>query len=107
MNKNIAKLLQEKVDEVAKMYSITDRKMNFNNETFQVHKVMPTSDHTASVTFLKSSGKMGIAMFYYIANGSNPRWVYFFPTDSHITGMRAFEFHKLQVEEYNYDKNFT
>ena len=107
MNKYVANLLTDKVNQVAKMYSNHDRVMNHNKETFVIDKVVPTSDHTASVFFLKpESGKQGIAFFFYIARGSNPRWEYFFPTDSHITGMRAFEYHKLQVEEFNYDKNF-
>lgn len=68
---------------------------------------MPTSDHTASVMFKKSSGKVAVALFYYIKRGQSGGWYYFFPTDSHITGMRAFEFHKLMAEEYNYSHNFT
>jgi hypothetical protein len=107
MNKHIAIQLKSKVDEVAKWYSNPNRSMNHNNETFVVDKIIPTSDHTASVIYLKpETGKKGIALFFYIARGSNKRWDYLFPTDSHITGFRAFEYHKLQVEEFNYDKNF-
>ncbi len=106
MKKEIAKELNEYVEIVAKCYSNTNREMNFNNETFKVKKIMPSSDHTATVYFVKSSGKIGAAFFYYIANGSKKGWRYFFPTDSHITGFRGFEFHKLQAEDENYDKNF-
>lgn len=106
MKKEIAKELYEFAKVVESRFSRTDREMNFNSESFTIEKIIPTSDHTASVIFSKNSGKQGIAFFYYIPNGMSKGWKYFFPTDSHITGMRAFEFHKMQVEEFNYDKNF-
>lgn len=106
MKKEIAKELYDFVKVVEERFSRVDRQMNFNNESFAVQKIIPTSDHSASVIFTKSSGKRGIAFFYYIPNGMSKGWKYFFPTDSHITGMRAFELYKLQVEEFNFDKNF-
>lgn len=106
MNKQIAIELEKFAKVVEQRFSNTDREMNFNNESFTIHKIIPSSDHTASVIFKKSSGKLGVAFFYYQPNGVGNGWKYFFPTDSHITGMRAFEFHKLNAEEYNFDKNF-
>lgn len=106
MKKEIAKELADFVKVVEQRFSRSDREMNFNNESFKVHKVIPSSDHTASVVFSKTSGKQGVAFFYYIPNGMSKGWKYFFPTDSHITGMRAFEFHKLNAEDFNFDKNF-
>jgi len=106
MNKEIAKELYKYVSVVGERFSHNDRAMNFNNESFKVHRVIPTSDHTASVIFEKDTGKQGIAFFYYIPNGVSKGWRYFFPTDSHINGMRAFEFYKLMVEDNNYTKNF-
>lgn len=106
MNKEIAKELKKSVEEVAKRFSRKDREGNFNEETFEVQEIIPTSDHTASVLFKKNTGKVGLAFFYYINRGMSKGWKYFFPTDSHITGMRAFEFIKLDVERNNYSFNF-
>jgi hypothetical protein len=106
MNKQIAIELDSAVKIVADRFSRTDREMNHNNETFHVDKIYPTGDHTATVMFKKSSGKLGAAFFYYIPNGMSKGWKYFFPTDSHIIGMRAFEWYKLMAENENYQHNF-
>jgi hypothetical protein len=106
MNKEIAKELNAQVKIIADRYSNANREMNFNKELFTVDKVIPTSDHTAVVVFKKTSGKNGVALFYYIPNGISKGWKYFFPTDSHITGMRAFELYKLMAENDNYKHNF-
>jgi len=106
MKKEIAKELQEFAKVVEERFSKHDREMNFNKEEFKIEKIIPSSDHSASVVFKKTSGKLGVAFFYYQPNGVGKGWKYFFPTDSHITGMRAFEYHKLNAEEFNFDKNF-
>lgn len=107
MNKEIAQELKKSVEEVAKRFSRKDREGNFNEETFEVDEIVPTSDHTAVVRFKKNTGKIGLAFFYYINRGMSKGWKYFFPTDSHITGMRAFEFMKLEVERENFAFNFN
>ena len=107
MNKQIAIELKQQAETVAERFSRTDRGMNLNREVFIIDKIIPSSDHTATVIFMKSSGKQGVAFFYYIPNGLSKGWKYFFPTDSHITGMRAFEYHKLMAEDFNFDKNFS
>jgi hypothetical protein len=106
MRKEIAIELQALAKVVEERFSKHDREMNFNKEEFKIEKIIPSSDHSASVVFSKSSGKLGVAFFYYQPNGAGKGWKYFFPTDSHITGMRAFEYHKLNAEEFNFDKNF-
>jgi hypothetical protein len=106
MNKEIAKELDAFVKIVAERYSQTNRIGNFNSESFEVNEVIPTSDHTAVVYFKKNSGKIGLAFFYYIARGASQGWKYFFPTDSHINGFRAFEFYKFQIERENFKHNF-
>jgi hypothetical protein len=106
MNKEIAKELDAFVTTVAERYSQTNRIGNFNSESFEVNEVIPTSDHTAVVYFKKSSGKIGLAFFYYITRGVSQGWKYFFPTDSHINGFRAFEFYKFQIERENFKHNF-
>ena len=106
MKKEIAIELQVFAKVVQERFSKHDREMNFNKEEFKIEKIIPSSDHSASVVFKKTSGKLGVAFFYYQPNGVGKGWKYFFPTDSHITGMRAFEYHKLNAEEFNFDKNF-
>jgi|TARA_R100000149_G_C5830854_1_gene106482 hypothetical protein len=106
MTKPIAKELKEFVDIVAQRFSRKDREGNLNNEDFFVEDILPTSDHTAVVRFKKNSGKVGLAFFYYIPRGMSKGWKYFFPTDSHINGFRAFELEKYQVEKENYKHNF-
>lgn len=106
MNKTIAIELDKKTAEVAANFSRKNREMNFNSEEFFVERIVPTSEHTATVIFKKTSNKKGLAFFYYIPNGASKGWKYFFPTDSHIIGMRAFEFYKLLAEDENYQHNF-
>ena len=55
MNKNVAKELKIFTEIVCKRYSNKTRANNFNNETFMVQEIIPTSDHTATVIFEKSS----------------------------------------------------
>lgn len=106
MNKQIANELNDFVKVVADRFSRKDREGNYNNEDFKVSEVVPTSDHTAVVIFKKTTGKEGLAFFYYIARGASKGWKYFFPTDSHINGFRAFELYKFETERKNYKYNF-
>jgi hypothetical protein len=106
MEKQIAIELKEFVNIVAQRFSKSDRITNYNNEIFELERIIISSEHSASVVFKKSGGKTCIAFFYYINKGLSKGWKYFFPTDSHITGMRNFEFQKLMVEDFNFDKNF-
>jgi hypothetical protein len=107
MQKQLAIELKEMVEIVSKRFSHKDRAMNFNAETFEVQEIIPTSDHTAIVKFIKQpTQKLGIAFFYYIPNGMSKGWKYFFPTDSHIAGMRALEYIKFEIERNNYKHNF-
>ena len=106
MQKDIAKELHTFVLEVAKRFSRKDREGNYNQEEFSVDAIIPTSDHTAVVRFQKNTGKIGLAFFYYIPRGMSKGWKYFFPTDSHINGFRAFELEKYQIEKENYKHNF-
>ena len=106
MNKQIAQELKTQAEIVAKRFSKSDREGNVNEETFWVNEIISMSDHSATVVFEKSSGKLAAAFFYYIARGYSKGWKYFFPTDSHINGLSSFHFFKLEVERKNYDKNF-
>lgn len=107
MQKQVAKELQETVDTVCERFSRSDREMNFNAEVFSVDEIIPVSDHAAVVKFKKSpTNKIGLAFFYYINRGVSKGWKYFFPTDSHLSGMRALELIKFEVERENYKHNF-
>ena len=66
MNKEIAKELDAECKNVAQRFSRPDREGNFNKETFEVDEIISMSDHTATVVFKKSSGKLAAAFFYYI-----------------------------------------
>jgi hypothetical protein len=107
MNKEIAKELDVAAKKVAGLFSKTNREGNFNKETFEVDEIIPTSDHAAVVKFKKNTGKIGLAFFYYINKGASKGWKYFFPTDSHINGMRAFEYIKYEIERENFKFNFS
>ena len=94
-----------KANEVAFHFSNPDREFNTTKESFKVGKILPLSDVTAAVHFEKTSGKIGIAFFYYLkSNGGY--WQYFFPTDSHIIGMYIIKDMLHDVEQLNFDKNF-
>jgi len=104
MNKQVAKELKVFTDVVCERYSKKDRANNFNNETFKVQEIIPTSDHTATVIYEKNTSKRAAFFFYYIA--SFKKWNYYVPTDSHINGMSAFANQKIEVERHNYKYNF-
>jgi hypothetical protein len=105
MKKEIAKELKDFTDVVCKRYSNKDRVNNFNNETFKVEEIIPTSDHTATVIYEKNTFKRAAFFFYYIPR--QKKWHYFVPTDSHINGMNCFANQKIEVERHNYKYNFN
>lgn len=106
MNKNIAINLKDFAEAIAERYSKPAREGNGNKETFSVKNIIPSSDHTATVIFEKNTGKQAAFFFYYINRGMSKGWKYFVPTDSHIMGFRAFEYHKLELERDNFKFNF-
>ena len=107
MNKVIAQELDQYVETVAERFSQTNREGNFNNESFELHEIIPMTDVTATVVFKKNTGKQAAFFFYYIAKGRSKGWKYFVPTDAHILGMCAFNHYKLEVERNNYKHNFN
>jgi hypothetical protein len=106
MNKERAKELNEFCQTIAERFSNTSRQGNINNETFLVEEIIPTSDDSAVVNFVKNTGKLAVAYMYYINRGRSKGWKYYFPTDSHVVGMQAFSFYKLEAERKNYKRNF-
>tara|TARA_R100000664_G_scaffold2996_1_gene7059 strand:- start:34242 stop:34562 length:321 start_codon:yes stop_codon:yes gene_type:complete len=105
VKKELAVKLYDKANEVAFHFSNPDREFNTTKESFTVRKIIPLSDLTATVQFEKSSGKIGLAFFYWIKS-SGGYWQYFFPTDSHIIGMNRMKDMLHNVEQHNFDKNF-
>jgi hypothetical protein len=99
LNSEYDSLLKE-ADEIALRYSNLDRSKNFNGESFVVDKIFIESEYIASVVFQKSSGKKALALFYFVKNDFN-RWYYFFPSDSHLLGLRRVEDRKCEVENFN------
>jgi hypothetical protein len=104
MNKLVAKELKTFAETVCDRYSQKNRSKNFNNETFSIQEIIPTSDHTATIIYEKNTGKRAAFFFYYIP--AFKKWNYFVPTDSHINGMSCFANQKIEVERHNYKYNF-
>tara|TARA_Y100000592_G_scaffold8339_1_gene11760 strand:- start:32 stop:355 length:324 start_codon:yes stop_codon:yes gene_type:complete len=107
MKKHLVHDLKDFAYKVQERYSKKNRAGNFNNETFEVDKIIPMSDHTATVIFKKNTGKKAAFFFYYINAGISKGWKYFVPTDSHILGMTNFSYYKMQVENDNFKHNFN
>ena len=107
MRKDLIKLLDAKVKEVAETFSNPDRPKNTTAETFTPIRVIPLSELTAIAFFRKNSGKLALAFFYYINSGKYPRWGYYFPTDSHILGMNQVDYYKKEIEKLKAKYNFT
>ena len=105
MNRDRALELKKFAQTIADRFSNFNRDGNQNKETFTVHDIIPLSDDSAVINFKKNTGKIAVAFAYYITKGRSKGWKYFFPTDSHVSGMQAFHFYKLQAERINYSKN--
>lgn len=103
MKAQVADQLRTKADEIARHFSNPDRAHNGNNETFAVARIKVLSEHCAATVFLKSSGKLALAVLYYLPAKS--RWEYFFPTDSHLLGLGQFAALKEQIEDHNFKKS--
>jgi len=101
MRKQLVYELHALAEQIANHYSNHQRANNYNNETFAVTGIEPTSETTATITFLKSSGKLALAFAFYKKN----RWDYFFPTESHIIGMQKLANALNQIDQYNFKKN--
>jgi len=104
MKKKLVYELHAKAEQIAKMYPNPNREHNNNNETFAVMGIKPKSETTATILFMKSSGKLALAFAYYI-NQNGGKWQYCFPTESHIIGMCKVANSLTSVDEYNFKKN--
>lgn len=97
------KLLEEAAQSAAETFS--NRTEEIGKRTgikFSVEAVLPLSEETGTVTFKKSDGTRALGFFYLLKYKNMKKFNYFFPTDSHITGMQAFGQRKAVIEEANY-----
>ena len=104
MTAQTAKLLKAKAEDVASMYSRTDRANNFTNETFAVDMIIPLSACSAVVLFLKNTGKKGMAHFIFIQ--AQNKWIYYFPKTEHFINLDKLVDIYTDVEEHNFPLNF-
>lgn len=104
MKKDLVHKLHAKAQEIAKAFSNPDREFNYSKETFTVAEIRPLSEATAVILFKKNTGKIGLA-FAYWTNGRGGKWNYFFPTDSHVLGMKKVAAILDQVEQHNFPLN--
>lgn len=106
MNKTVAHKLNKKALEIAEKFSNPDREYNRSKETFEFSAVKILSETSAVAYFKKSSGKIAITAMFYIKDPENGYWMYFFPKDSHILGMRKLPDILAAVEQHNFKFNF-
>jgi hypothetical protein len=105
VRKDYAQELDAEVAKVAQFYSDPNREYNYAKETYIAERVVPLSETTAAIVFMKEpTGKKSVAFFYR----TTTYWRHIFVTDSHILGMESGVLGKLktEVEEHNYPMNF-
>lgn len=103
MKKQLKLELKIFADDLAKKYSNTNRKKNFNNEYFYVEEITLLTGYTAMITFGKSSGDKALAVVWYIEAGTGSFFQYFFPKDEHIEAFGNKVYDKyFEILNYNY-----
>ena len=105
MQKNRAIELRKVAQKIAVNFSRTDRDCNYNNESFEVHQIKPSSESTGIVYLKKNTGKYAMAFCYWIGMGGG-KWQYFIPTYDHCIGMESVKEELKKVEERNFGLNF-
>jgi hypothetical protein len=106
MRKEVAQMLKAEAENTARVFS---NRANRPAEPFEVHRIIPLSEALAAVIYLKEQGKKAMAFFYFLRDMGPERrgqWRCFFPTDSHLLGLRNFLDIKQKVEEENFGLNF-
>ena len=104
MTKERAISLKKQAEEAGRIFS-GERQFNYTNETFEIDEIIPTSETTASVTYLKNTGKRTVFFFYWIKS-SGGTWRYFVPTYDHCAGMKRVIEELHGVEITNFGLNF-
>lgn len=103
MKKEIATKLKESALTYAKAFSDNTRDCNYNKADFMLLRLVPYSDFSAGVEFIKSDGKKALMIGFWVKD----TWNMFFPTDSHILGLENISSHKKDIEAYNFGVNFS
>lgn len=106
MKKEVAHKLGEAISQCAANFSRPDRQHNHTNETFTAHEVVFISANCALVTFMKNTGKLSLAFFYYMRNFQDGVWKYFMISYDHIPVMEKVAEAMLKVEAHNFPLNF-
>jgi hypothetical protein len=105
MRKDLVESLWVKARDIARVFSNPERALNNNREVFSVLEIVPMSESVAVVIFSKMpTNKKALAVCVYI-NGGDGYWQYFFPTDSHVLGLKHLDEELHKVELFNFDKN--
>jgi len=107
MKRDLVRLLRTRAEEIAQAFSDPARQKTtgYPRLTYEVEEYKPLSEHTAAVFFRKSDGKRALAFFYWVQSRTNPRWEFFFPTDSHLLGMMRLSEMLAKVEQNNFPVN--
>jgi hypothetical protein len=105
MTRDIAKKLKAAASSAAYKFS-QDRECNPNKEVFNVDQIIPLSSATAAVICLKNTGKKALIFFYCLKKDKpSAYWEYFFPTESHLLGMKKLERFLHNIEQHNFPLN--
>jgi hypothetical protein len=72
----------------------------------QVESARPTSEHVALVTYLKSTGKRALALFYYIPAKQSLVGILCSPQTRTCSGWKASAKAKARIEAQNFEHNF-
>jgi hypothetical protein len=102
MDKKVAVNLEYLAKMVSNKLELSKRNGKDNDEKYFVQEIITISDYTAICIFENNIGKRELCFFYYIPTGESMGWKYFFPTDSHLLGFRAFDHFKFEIDRYNH-----
>lgn len=88
MQKARVQALKEVANEIARIFGDEKREKNYGKMPYSVEEIKPLSESTAAIILKRPDGVKSLIFAYWINYNKNPRWHYFFPTESHIDGMK-------------------
>ena len=104
MRKELAIKLVDKAKEIGERYSNPDRTYNNMKETFLVSEIIPLSEYTALVIYVKNTGKKALSFFYCVP--SKEYWAYFFLSSGHLCAFsdKVREvYQKIEAENFKFN----
>lgn len=111
MQKHIAIKLKEEIKKTADKFSDKNREYNRNGETFMVHKEFILSARSAAVVYKKHpTNKFALFCFLWVGpldNVDKGWWTCFAVGASHMLGLHKLDQLLQEVEQHNYQQNFT